>query len=67
MAQIAKEAEMNAKIDADLAASQFKAREIGEGVPIEAPRQVEVKKLCVPHSPRLLTKSRVRASFGGMH
>ena len=66
-AQIAKEEEANALIDAELAASQFKAREIGEGVPMEAPRVMEVKELCVPQSPRLLTKSRVRASFGGMH
>ena len=66
-AQMAKEEEANAMIDAEMAASQFKAREIGEGVPMEAPRVMEVKELCVPQSPRLLTKSRVRASFGGVH
>ena len=66
-AQLAEEAEANALIDAELAAVQFKARDIGEGVPLEAPRVVHVKELCVPQSPKLLTKSRIRASFGGQH
>ena len=66
-AQLAEEAEANALIDAELAAVQFKARDIGEGVPVETPRVVQVKELCVPQSPKLLTKSRIRASFGGQH